>query len=94
MAQKDRQVEASRSFVTFTDGHDKFLNKIVIGDESLCFWYCPSTKRQTEEWQGQDMGPSVKVRGTKSNVKKMSISGLHSSGIVHSKFCSSRPNVC
>lgn len=34
VAQKDRWVEASRSFITFTERHDNFLNTIFIGDKS------------------------------------------------------------
>lgn len=50
--QKERRVEASRNFVERTHAWN-FLNKIVIGDESLCFQYDPSLKRQTTECQAR-----------------------------------------
>ncbi|KAG5319282.1 MOS1T transposase, partial [Pseudoatta argentina] len=30
-----------------------FLDKIITGDESWCFQYDPSTKRQSMEWRGR-----------------------------------------
>ena len=42
---------ASRSLVEWADDNPNFLQNIVTGDESWCFQYDLSTKRQTAEWR-------------------------------------------
>ncbi|KAG5321397.1 MOS1T transposase, partial [Pseudoatta argentina] len=43
------------------DSDPNFLDKIITGDESWCFQYDPSTKRQSMEWRGRGEGRPTKI---------------------------------
>lgn len=69
--QKEQRVNAARDFIEFADSNPDFLNKIITGDESWCFQYDPTTKRQSAEWVGKNSPKPIKSRATKSRVKTM-----------------------
>lgn len=84
--QKEARVAASANLVEMADMDADFLNLIVTGDESWCFEYDPTTKRQSSEWIGPDEDRPVKVRASKSKVKTMLITFFDSKGIIHKEF--------
>jgi len=45
--QKDRRVAACRDLISTEDSDPDFFQKIVTGDETWCFAYNPTTKRQS-----------------------------------------------
>ena len=84
--QKQRRVQASRNLIEAADNDRNFLNKIITGDESWCFQYDPTTKRQSSEWRDPAEGRPTKVRPSKSKVKTMLITFFDSRGIIHKEF--------
>ena len=51
--QKDRRIAACRDFIATADSDPDFFKKIVTGDETWCFSYDPTTKRQSAAWVGE-----------------------------------------
>jgi len=45
--QKDRRIAACRDLIATADSDPDFFKKIVTGDETCCFAYAPTTKRQS-----------------------------------------------
>jgi len=86
LEQKERRVEASRSLVEFANKDKNFLDKIVTGDESWCYQYDPTTKRQSMEWRDPEEGRPTKIRAVKSKIKTMLITFFDSRGIIHKEF--------
>ncbi len=84
--QKSRRVDASKTLLEMADSDPNFLDKIITGDESWCFQYDPSTKRQSMEWRGRDEGRPTKIRAVKSKIKTMLITFFDSQGIIHKEF--------
>jgi hypothetical protein len=62
--QKDRKIAACRDLIATADSDPDFFKKIVTGDETWCFAYDPTTKRQSAKWVGE----------TSSRPKKIAIS--------------------
>ena len=50
---KDRRIAASRNLIATADRDPDFFKKIVTGDETWCFAYDPTTKRQFAAWVGE-----------------------------------------
>jgi len=48
--QKDRRTAACRDLIATADSDPDFFKKIVTGDETWCFAYDPTIKRQTAAW--------------------------------------------
>ena len=48
--QKDRRIAACRYLIATADSDPDFFKKTVTGDETWCFDYDPTTKRQSAEW--------------------------------------------
>ena len=69
--EKERRMLASQEIIDMTDSDSDFLNLIVVGDESWCYEYDPSTKRQSCEWVSPGEPRGTKVRASKSKVKTM-----------------------
>jgi hypothetical protein len=55
------------------DSDKKFLNKIIIGDETLCFTYDPETKRKSSEWAGETPPQPKKLKFQRSRIKTLLI---------------------
>ena len=51
--QKDRRTAACRDLIATADSDPDFFKKIVTGDETWCFAYDPTTKRQSAAWVGE-----------------------------------------
>lgn len=84
--QKIRRVAASETLIKMADSDPNFLDKIITGDESWCFQYDPSTKRQSMEWRGRDEERPTKIRAVKSKIKTMLITFFDTQGIIHREF--------
>jgi len=69
--QKDRRTAACRDLIATADSDPDFLKKIVTGDETWCFAYDPTTKRQSAAWVGETSPRPKKMRFQKSLVKNM-----------------------
>jgi len=48
--QRDRRTAACKYLITTADSDTYFFKKIVTGDETWCFAYDPTTKRQSAAW--------------------------------------------
>jgi hypothetical protein len=72
--QKTLPVESYENFVEMVEKDEIVLSKIVTGDETSCFTYDPTTKRQSAEWLRLKKTKPSKVRMEKSRVKKCSSS--------------------
>jgi len=48
--QKDRRIAACRDLIATADSDPDFFKKTVTGDETWCFAYDPTTKRQSVAW--------------------------------------------
>ena len=51
--QKDRRIAACRDLIATADGDPDFFKKIVTGNETWCFAYDPTKKRQSAAWVGE-----------------------------------------
>jgi len=51
--QKDRRIAACRDLIAKAVTDPYFFKKIVTGDETWCFAYDPTTKRQSTAWVGE-----------------------------------------
>ncbi|KAG5320828.1 SETMR methyltransferase, partial [Pseudoatta argentina] len=58
---KLNRMEAGQDREPPSDSDPNFLDKIITGDESWCFQYDPSTKRQSMEWRGRGEGRPTKI---------------------------------
>jgi hypothetical protein len=50
LEQKTLRMESCGYFVEMIEKDESVLSKIVTGDETWCFTYDPTTKRQNAEW--------------------------------------------
>jgi len=69
--QEDRRIAACRDLIATADSDLDFLKKIVTGDETWCFAYDPTTKRQSAAWVGETLPRVKKMQFQKSRVKTM-----------------------
>jgi len=51
--QKDRRIAACRDLFDTADSDADLFKKIVTGEETWCFAYDPTTKRQSAAWLGE-----------------------------------------
>ena len=84
--QKEQRVNACRNLIEMADEDNTFLQKIITGDESWCFQYEPTTKRQSAEWLSTGEPRPTKVRMTKSKTKVMLITFFDAQGIIYKEF--------
>jgi len=63
-----------------------FLNLIAAEDETWCFRYDPTTKRQSAKWKSPASPKVKKVRLQKSKMKSMHVYFYNSKRIIHHKF--------
>jgi len=48
--QKDRRIAACQGLIAIADNDPDFFKKTVTGNETWCFAYDPTTKRQSAAW--------------------------------------------
>ena len=68
--QKDLRFAACRDLIATADSDPDFFI-IVSGDETRCFAYDPTTKRQSAAWVGEISPRPKKLRFQKSRLKNM-----------------------
>jgi len=59
--QKDRRNAACRDLVATADSDSNFFKEIVTGDETWCFAYDRTTKRQSAAWVGETLPRPKKI---------------------------------
>jgi len=59
--QKDQRIAACRDLIATADSDPDFFKKIVTGDETWCFAYDPTTKRQSAAWVGETSPQPKKI---------------------------------
>jgi len=91
--QRHEGVQYAKDIIKTARRNKNFLNLIVAEEETLCFHYDPTTKRQSAEWKSPTSSNSKKVRLQKSKVKKMLVCFYDSKGIIHHEFVPERQTV-
>ncbi|XP_064488498.1 uncharacterized protein LOC135400592 [Ornithodoros turicata] len=84
--QKRAGLEHCRDMQVTAAEDSEFLPSIITGDETWCFQYEPSTKRQCAEWRSADDEKLRKPRMQKSRVKKLMTVFFDSKGIIHIEY--------
>ena len=84
--QKDRRIATCRDLIATADNDPDFFKKIVTGDETWCFAYDPTTKRQSAAWVGETSSRPKKLRFQKSRVKNMLAIFFDWQGVIHKEF--------
>jgi len=84
--QKDRRITACRDLIVTADSDPDFFKKTVTGDETWCFAYNPTTKRQSAAWVGETLTRPKKLRFQKSHVKTMLVIFFDWQGVIHKEF--------
>jgi len=51
--QKDQNIATCWDLIATADSDSDFFKKIVTGNETWCFTYDPTTKRQSAAWVGE-----------------------------------------
>ncbi len=75
-------VQYAKEIIKTARRNKNFLNSIVAEDETWCFRYGPTTKRQNAEWKSP-ASPEGKIVLQKYKVKKMLVCFYDSKGIIH-----------
>ncbi|GFW64306.1 mariner Mos1 transposase [Trichonephila clavipes] len=65
---------------------EKFLKKIITGDETWVYGYDPETKQQSSQWKFLSEPRPKKARQSRSNIKSMLIVFFYYEGIVHREY--------
>jgi len=84
--QKDQRIAACRDLIVTADSDPDFFKKILTGDETWCFAYDPTTKRQSAAWVGETSPWPKKLRFQKSCVKTMLVIYFDWQGVIHKEF--------
>jgi len=84
--QKGRRIAACRDLIATADSDPDFFRKIVTGDETWCFAYDPTTKRQSAAWIGETSSRPKKLQFQKSRVKIMLVIFFNWQGVIHKEF--------
>ena len=90
--QRHERVQYAKDIIKTARRNKNFLNLIVAEDETWCFRYDPTTKRQSSEWKSPASPEGKKVRLQKSKVKTMLVCFDDSKGIIHHEFVPERTN--
>ena len=90
---KDRRIAACRDLIATADSDPGFFKKIVNGDETWCFAYKPTTKRQSAAWVGETWPQPKKLRFQKSRVKTMLVIFFDWQGVIHKEFVPDGENI-
>jgi len=84
--QRHKRVQYTKDIIITAHRPKNFLNSIVAEDETWCFHYDPTTKRQSAEWKSPASPKGKKVRLQKSKVKTMLVCFYDSKGIIQHEF--------
>ena len=84
--QNDRRIATCRDLFATADGDLDFSKNIVTGDETWCFAYDPTTKRQSAAWVGETSPRPKKSRFQKVRVKTMLVIFFDWQGVIHKEF--------
>ena len=68
--QKDRRLNVCQDILQQLEMDNKFLEKVITGDESWIFQYDPETKRQSRQWKTPTSPRPKKARMQWSQVKR------------------------
>ena len=69
--------------IATADSDPDFFKKFETGDETLCFAYDPTTKRQSAAWVGET---SPRPKFHKPRVKTMLVIFFDWQGVIHKEF--------
>jgi len=83
---KDRRTAACRDLIATADSDPDFFKKILTGDETWCFAYDPTTKRQSAAWVGETSPRPKKLRFQKHRVKNVLVIFFDWQGVIHKEF--------
>ena len=72
--------------IATADSDPDFFKKIVTGDETWCFAYDPTTKRQSAAWVEETSPRPKKLRFQNSRVKTMFVIFFEWQGVIHKEF--------
>jgi len=81
--QKDRRIAACRNLIATADSDPDFFMKIVTGDETCCFAYDPTTKRQSAAWVGETSPRAKKNVISIVSCEKMLVIFFIWQGVIH-----------
>jgi len=84
--QKDQRIAACQDLIATADSDPDFFKKILTGDETWCFAYDPTTKRQSTAWVGETSPWPKKLRFQKCRVKTMLVTFFNWQGVIHKEF--------
>jgi len=84
--QRHECVQYAKDIIKTARRNKHFLNLIVAADETWCFRYDPTTKRQSAEWKSPASPKGKKVHLQKSKVKTMLVCFYDIKGIIHHKL--------
>jgi len=90
---RHERVQYAEDIIKTARRNKKIFNSIVAEDETWCFRYDPTTKRQSAEWKSPASTKGKKVRLQKSKVKTMLVCFYNSKGIIHHEFVPKGQNV-
>jgi len=79
-------IQYAKDIINTARRNKNFLNSIVVEDETWCFRYDPTSKRQSAEWKSPASPKGKKVHIQKSRVKTMLVCFYDSKGIIHHEF--------
>ena len=81
--QKEARVKFSRQFLRrFRREHNRFIDRIVTGDETWVYSWDPELKRQSAEWRDRDEPRPEKARRKQGSLKVMHIFFFDTSGVI------------
>ena len=83
--QKQERVVYCQDLILLGQG-ERFWENIITSDETWCFAYDPSTKRQSAEWVGQNSPKPKKLGFQESRVKTILIVFFDAEGAIHREF--------
>jgi len=72
--------------IATVDSDPDFFKKIVTGDETWCFAYDPTTKRQSAAWVGETSPRPKNLRFQRSRVNNMLVNYFDWQGVIHKEF--------
>ena len=84
--QKDRRIAACQGLIAIADNDPDFFKKTVTGNETWCFAYDPTTKRQSAAWVGKYSPRPKKLRFRKSRVKTVLVTFFDWQSAIHKEF--------